>query len=204
MNKQVVILGMPRSGTSMLSHVVRLMGVYMGRFQIDIQQGNPGGNGEDIEASQINAALSRGNHRPNPYAALTPHMGKYITERNRKHPLWGFKCPHTAWVAWTWDKYLSNPHYIFIDREPAAVLQSFMRTWYYHPRYAVEKIEAWMDAHKQFLKGRDYLHLQYEELLENQDVEKIADFIGIEGSIEVARAWINPSLNHYEKDIPTK
>ena len=204
MNKQIVVLGMPRSGTSMVAHILRLLGVFMGDTFPANQQGNLGGTCEDLEVSRINANIAHGRHEALPNVRLTTYghdrMQAFINWRNTQHPTWGFKCVHTSWVAWLWDARLSNPRYILVERNPASVIGSFVHSWNYDPVLAAAQCEQWDKAHREFLSDKDYLHIRYEDLLETKDVRQIAKYVGTQADLRPAIDWIQPELNHYQME----
>ena len=204
MNRQIVVLGMPRSGTSLVAHILRLMGVFMGDTFPATQQGNPGGTCEDLEASRINTHIAHGRHEMLPNVRLTAYghdrIRAFVNSRNAAHAVWGFKCVHTSWVAWLWDTQLSNPRYILVERDPAAVIGSFIHTWNYNPLIAATQCGQWDKAHREFLKDKDYLHIRYEDLLRTKDVARIAKYVGLDVDVQAATDWIQPELNHYQME----
>ena len=78
MNKQIIILGIPRSGTSMVAHICRLLGVFMGSEQPTIDQGNLGGTCEDVGA--IADYIGIDSDLTDAAAWIRPELDHHITE----------------------------------------------------------------------------------------------------------------------------
>src|SRR5688572_21236041 len=70
----VIVVGLPRSGTSMIAAVLRALDVYIGT-EID---------GAVFEDRQFAAALASGHPE---------ELARLIDERNAAHAIWGFKRP---------------------------------------------------------------------------------------------------------------
>ena len=119
----IVVLGMHRTGTSMVSRLLQLMGVYMGSTD---------GHYEDWDFVKLNiaviAAAGGDTFRPGPQEAIDrvvgyeKYMQELVAERNAQHELWGFKDPRTLLVLAHWKKYLHNPVYILTARTQEAIL----------------------------------------------------------------------------------
>lgn len=99
--KTVIVLAPPRSGTSMVAGALYHLGIYMGE---DLSQVY-----EDIEFS--NAVESEN------YGLI----GSMIRERNDKFPVWGWKRPSSIWHIQNIEHMFRNPHYVVIFRDVFAV-----------------------------------------------------------------------------------
>lgn len=138
MSKQVVVLGMHRSGTSLLSNLLINMGVYMGHDFIEPDEYNPRGYFEDTDFVRVNKMILREfnaswNNPPTrkqleSIARMKPHTARIEHVIRHKESLendvWGWKDPRNSLTAFLYHPYLSNPHYIVVKRQPQNVLKS--------------------------------------------------------------------------------
>jgi hypothetical protein len=96
--KTIVVLGAPRGGTSLISGILRLMGVFMGdpRDRLGHQHEDP------------------------KFRADVPLADKILTikDRNKQHPLWGWKFPSTIHFLTDVFTELRNPHIVVVYRNP--------------------------------------------------------------------------------------
>jgi hypothetical protein len=125
--KTVVVLGAFRGGTSMVSQLLRELGVFMGeRFAC------PDGDYDNAEDQEFQDLLYRRDllTKENVSAAdFSAHelsaLRVLIEKRNRQHALWGWKYPGT--IIWCLHaglaRYLRNPHFITVFRDPLAIFQ---------------------------------------------------------------------------------
>ena len=125
--KTVVVLGAFRGGTSMVAQLLRALGVFMGdEFAHPDQEY---GNLEDREFQQLlhrKDLLTREDISSTDFsAAEIGTLKTLVGQRNRQHPLWGWKYPGT--VLWCLHAglscYLRNPHFITVFRDPLAIFQ---------------------------------------------------------------------------------
>lgn len=99
----LIVTGVARSGTSMVSSVLSAAGVYMGEHVYDVV-------GED---AQVLAILQSGHHSM---------LKDLIKVRDAAHPVWGFKIPNLhAYMTPDQFKWFRNPRMIAIFRDPVAV-----------------------------------------------------------------------------------
>lgn len=166
--RTAVVLGVARGGTSMVSGVLRGLGVFMGD--------NLGFNHEDGQIQRIvrQQAFDR--------------FGEIAQNRNRRHPLWGFKFPEASLVMDRFHPELNNPHYLFVVRHPLARGMSVVtRTGGQLSDAVVEALDSYRSIFD-FLASVDApaLLINYEQATaEAADcVAQIADFLGIEPTPE--------------------
>lgn len=101
--RTVIVTGVARSGTSMVSSVLSAAGIYMGEHVYDVV-------GED---AQVLAILQSGHHSM---------LKDLIKVRDAAHPVWGFKIPNLhAYLTPDQFKWFRNPRMIAIFRDPVAV-----------------------------------------------------------------------------------
>ncbi len=100
--KTVVVIGVARSGTSMIANVLDQMGVYLGDQKDKAVF-------EDVEISK---ALEQNN------ISEFKHL---IEKRNSKYKIWGWKRPSSFDSIDTILKHVRNPHFVIVFRDPLAI-----------------------------------------------------------------------------------
>ncbi len=140
----IVVLGMHRSGTSLCSHVLSVLGADM-TDDLDIQLSNPRGHWERLELKafhdQILELLGRGYYSPThdlplPIAwwadprvrAIQQAMTAFLRRRLPEGCLFGFKDPRTARLLPVWhqifDELKLAPRFVLCLRNPTQVARS--------------------------------------------------------------------------------
>lgn len=136
-NKTFVILGMHRSATSLIAKSINTQ-ISMGDNLLPPDKSNPHGHFEDLDFLSINKRILRsagGNWRnPPTHKAILSQSPKFeqeiknlIQSKNKNSKLWGWKDPRTSLTIPLFHNHLSNPHYIYIQRDPNSVAQSLHR-----------------------------------------------------------------------------
>ncbi len=195
----VVILGMHKSGTTLVSRILHESGISMGRFdpKIGYDQGN---HYEREECNDLNRRLlgtPAGRsfevvHRPRPpYPAELEAEAKRLTASlNARHDTWGFKDPRTCLTFDFWKKHLPDARIILVFRDPSEVWQHHL-----HPRllkrllYSAGKgtrvLRAWavynrsaLEAIESFPKERVHV-LEYSRFMTDPGaIDRLARFVG--------------------------
>lgn len=128
----VPILGMHRSGTSCLTHLLRQAGLYLGPdLMTETEGGNLEGHWESREALRINEHVLRlsGGAWDQPPAALQGDeesarwMARFIQDLS-VHPVAGWKDPRTVLTFPLWRPHLAAYHVVACFRHPLNVAQS--------------------------------------------------------------------------------
>ena len=99
--KTIVVLGIARSGTSMVANVLHALGVPMGEKLSVVM--------EDVAISQAVEARDQ--------AALR----ELVALRNARHPVWGWKRPSAFEHGEVWKDCFRNPYVVAIFRDPLAI-----------------------------------------------------------------------------------
>jgi hypothetical protein len=167
--RTAIVLGVARGGTSMASGVLRGLGVFMGD--------NLGFNHEDTRVQRIVASKAYGD-----FADLA-------RERDREHPMWGFKFPEASLVMDKFHPRLRNPHYLFVMRHPMARGMSVVTRTGGTLTAAIDDALQGYRSMLGFLDSVDApaLLINYEQATEDPraSAEQIADFLGIEQAPEL-------------------
>ncbi len=209
--RNVVILGMHRSGTSMVARALAFSGVYAGEDSelLQAQEDNPHGFWEREDLLTLNDAILAENnaswHLPpvGDLVASTAHaaaideiIDSLPTERS-----WLLKDPRQILTWPLWQDQLENPVLLFVYREPLAVAASLKRRngfslaqglllWEHYNRLAVIA-----------LRNRDAVCLSYEAVVANPGssltgmLEELAH-LGVDCKLVGDPQLFDPSLNH--------
>jgi len=210
---QVVVLGMHRSGTSMLAGVLDKLGVYMGGRYVGADHSNPMGHFEDVEFSLINRGILKDAggawDKPPSHDAILSVADKYahvighmVRCRDNDHALWGWKDPRTALTADLWAPHLSDPLYLWILRDTTAVARSLNRRNGIAGDVGIKLANLYTDRIANFVASkRDVLCIEYEAVLAEprKYVVALADKLGIAPNDE-AVAHVRPGMNHEGAD----
>ena len=122
---EYVVVGMHRSGTSMVSSFLQELGVNMGEEQLD--SGKEGGYGEDIEFLELNKEILRaagGDWKEPPTFQRINEVGRQfsgriknlVETRNKKYKKWGWKDPRNCLTAHLYHPFLLDPKYVYVSR----------------------------------------------------------------------------------------
>lgn len=222
--RSVVVLGMHRSGTSVLSRALIALGVDFGSGLMSGKQDNPKGHFEDEEAYSINEAFL-GETGCRWHSLLLPRTypdERLEAYRNRVHQLikdkysglslWGLKEPRITRLLPLWEAAMREqgiaPIYILANRNPLSVAASL------HNRNDMPRAQAlalWalhqMDGLRAVIRHGG-LVVDYDALMSQPrlELERIGRFLGVgllEREAEVA-SFVNDFLeqglrhSHYE------
>ncbi len=189
MKKLVVILGMHRSGTSLLAQLCRCMGAYLGEEEelLGASLGNPDGHFENLEIMQINNNILRFCHKE--WYSLekidpddnSPQIKKE-TERIKdvmyklfaKSNIAVIKEPRMSVLLPLWHKVLDELHieihYIWIFRNPLEVMESLQKRDGYSSKHGMLLWIHYNLSILKFLKEKEYILIHYKDLLEDFQV----------------------------------
>ncbi len=151
MSQLLIITGMHRSGTSLITSILQHSGLPIGEQLLPAAEGNPRGFFEDQAFMLLHQAMlhTRGvthlvdrGFAPMPNDAETAQARALIAERSAQ-PLWGWKDPRTALFLNFWNDLLPDAGYLFIYRNPLDVLLSLMRRNEPYMAGLLEGLEAW-------------------------------------------------------------
>lgn len=136
----VVVLGMHRSGTSLVASMLDAMGVDMGAEQMGASIGQPFGHWEDLDFVRMNDHVIGDNagtwddpqeidfRKAWPEVAMlaTTKAHPELTGSETREPgaWWGWKDPRNCLTVGVYHQYLDNPHYVVVDRSRDAVIAS--------------------------------------------------------------------------------
>jgi hypothetical protein len=193
--KTVVVIGHGRSGTSMVSGILNIVGVKMD-FVHNPNKGNPKGDFESQEVVRINDAILREANGDLDYFLKVPsheevlavgeRYGKDILEYLKdKSGLWGFKDPRTSLTLSLYLPYLENLHVVHVYRNKESVVASQLASS--KDKFTKNDIEKNLAEYEQRisefkeLSSVPWIDVSFEGVLQNPvaEAKRLADFVGI-------------------------
>ena len=228
-NKVIVVIGMHRSGSSVLSKALSCIGVKMGSVFIEADEFNPRGYWEDEEVVRFNNrilsslgcewdSLGLFFHSTELLAACElyrPEAIKLIERKKETNTLWGFKDPRASRLLPFWNDVFRElkitPLYVISSRSPYCVYQSLKK----RNDFSKEKSTLlWLEhmlASIRDTENCNRLIVDNKKLMKSPELElkRLADFIGANDLSEsvlskFANDFLDPSLNHYDEDTVSK
>lgn len=138
MGRVLVVTGMHRSGTSLVANYLERCGLDMGEELLPPDVGNPLGYYEDVhihdlhrellwKAGVADAFTVTDADVPVPVDEVFRERAREIVRRRAEKPQWGWKEPRTALFLELWADVLPDARFLFVFREPLAVLDSLLR-----------------------------------------------------------------------------
>ncbi|MBW2453198.1 MAG: hypothetical protein JRI68_01750 [Deltaproteobacteria bacterium] len=188
--RTVVVLGVPRGGTSVVAGVLRHLGIYMGV-----------GLTEHYEDWAFYVTL-RGGLTPRDLKVnrlLVDHLKDTIFARNQAHTLWGWKRPGTVTYLDRIETQLRNPCYLVPVRGLVDVALSTQRHSGHDPARTLQRgARQYQQIFSVVASGdRSALLFDYDSALEHREqfVARLVDFIGLQPDGEqlaAATAFVKP------------
>lgn len=187
--KAIIILGMHRSGTSMMAQLCQCMGAYLGEENelIAAAADNPDGYFENIEISSIDNKLLQFSNRE--WYSLEPLkldsnslQIKELTERLKvciqnlfeKSDTIAIKDPRISILLPLWEKTLKELgvviDYIWMFRNPLEVAASLRKRNGYTRKHSLLLWVYYNLNIAKFLEGKGYLALNYRDVLETPQI----------------------------------
>ena len=136
MSQILVVTGMHRSGTSLVSNLLQAGGVHVGDNLLPADNSNPRGYFEDIDFYDFHesALTCRGQHylyvdrdfvfEPNQADKL---RADELGQRRSHRAIWGWKDPRTSLFLDFWAQQFPEVRFLFVVRHPLEVLCSLLR-----------------------------------------------------------------------------
>lgn len=169
-NNIVIITGMHRSCTSLVTQWLQHCGLFVGEQLLGADTGNDDGHFEDLDFLQLHEAFlfNRGTHTTglisHSLAPLTTaeleQLQQLVERRNNTHETWGWKEPRTCLFLDAYRTLAAGALYVVIFRDYRAVVASLLNRMHKDKciRYAKRKgIRRFIWDH--FRKGRYLRHV---------------------------------------------
>jgi len=210
----IVVLGMHRSGTSLVAGALHKMGIYMGSRFREPDSTSPYGYWEDLDwrdlnKSIINAAGGTWYEPPDPDSladrvlAHRDEIQSLVAHREAIHNLWGMKDPRTSLLISHLHPLLPSPRYIVVRRNMYDVIDSLSRRAY--RRGYRKSLRHWRGLHDVYISRihgfikqthpdaitvdfRDFVH-PHKSI---QAIQTLAQWAGVdsEHAIDAATAFV--------------
>jgi hypothetical protein len=138
MSRVLVVTGMHRSGTSLVANYLQRCGLDMGDELLPADVGNPLGYYEDVhihdlhrellwKAGVADAFTVTDADVPVPVDDVFRERAREIVRAREGKAQWGWKEPRTALFLDLWRDVLPEARFLFVFRQPLAVLDSLLR-----------------------------------------------------------------------------
>jgi len=197
-HKEVIILGMHRSGTSMVGGVLNQLGVDMGHDSPGKQISNPLGHFEDGDFLTLNSSILElaGGDWNNPPAhqeilsqeiIFQSQILSLIRSRQQQnlHQPWGWKDPRTCLTIELYKSNLHNPFFIWCQRAPEEIAESI---WQRNGIVHADGLKL-IDIYEQRIRG------YFEKY---PDLPKL--IISYQDVVDQPRYWVNALIEFLELD----
>jgi hypothetical protein len=135
-NRTLIIAGMHRSGTSLITHWLKECGLHLGEDFLGAGLGNMDGHYEDIEFLRLHEEILTANNLPstgfiedsdiNISDYHKEKLKSIIKVKNKRHDQWGWKDPRTCLFLDTYKELLPDARYLIIVRDYKEVVSSLM------------------------------------------------------------------------------
>ena len=221
MKSCIVVLGMHRSGTSVIAKALELFGVELGQDLIPVADDNLKGFWEDKSIMELNdrilglAGMTWFSVFDYPFALLDSEQGKgledeavnILTSRFANRTLWGFKDPRCAKLLPFWQRvFLRLNHvvvrYIFVLRNPLDIAASLQRRNDFNLAMSQHLWLTHNFPNLALLEDQEACFVSFDHFLMNphNDLERIANHFGLpldaEKTTEFISEFISPALRH--------
>ena len=161
-----VVLGMHKSGTTLISQILHKSGIVMGVFDeaVDYDSGN---QYERKEALEINMEMLKKNYKDFSLDVTDPiekadyivkeKIIKLIKHFDKRHKKWGFKDPRTCLTYDVWKQSLPEHKLIIVYRSPVEIWFHYTQNihrWRFVKllRQGVKALRAWYVYNSQIIK----------------------------------------------------
>lgn len=145
----LIILGMHRSGTSLLASWLRCCGLFIGQQLMPAGVGNKKGHFEDEQFVKLHRLLLRENTYPWQRWSRLPEFKQATTVLlstvlTRHQQPWGWKDPRTCLFIDKWHQVFPDARAVVIFRKPEDVVDSLIRREFAAQQRRRNRLAAWL------------------------------------------------------------
>jgi hypothetical protein len=136
-NRTLIIAGMHRSGTSLITNWLNKCGLQLGENMLGANIGNLEGHFEDIEFLKLHEEILTDNNLPSSGLTEEHHIGVSLYHReklksiikikNKLYKQWGWKDPRTCLFLDVYKELLPDARYLIIVRDYRSVVSSLLQ-----------------------------------------------------------------------------
>lgn len=209
-SKVFAVLGMHRSGTSMITGSLEQAGVFMGQVN-QFSENNKKGSKESSFLMQLHEEVLTDNNSSwysPPYKTYwSPYRMKilqYYIQSFDQHPIWGFKDPRTLLHLKTWNKMIPNLIKVGIFRNPNDVALSLKR----RNKFPLQQgLDLWVRYNRELLKEYNRAPFPIIEFKSNKmemlnNIRRL--FLKLNLASDVNKTFYENNLITSESNIPIK
>jgi hypothetical protein len=198
--KVIVVVGMHRSGTSVVASILSKLGVHLGNNLLGASFANPKGHYEDQDFLQLNKKIlwnAKGEwDSPPDNRQLLNSWSRYkdeassIIEKKCANEIWGWKEPRTSLMLHLYSEILKTFTVMYCRRDADDVASSLRKRNHFKMSYSKalkreydQRIENFLAKNPSF----PVMRIDYSELLldPNSVARNIADFCGFQIDEEI-------------------
>jgi len=208
------MLGMHRSGTSLLANIVGVLGVYLGE---DNELMPPSGNNvfgyyeldalkvlNDRILNSFNGSWKRPVkvHPDKVAEEFTNNAKNILKSLKKKSSVIGFKDPRLAMTIDFWSQLSQGNEYIYIFRHPISTAKSIAKAENINIGTAFKLWREYNEAILRFLEGKNFLLIRYEDILSQPETEvaRIIEYLSLnpkESEVQLALNSVVPAVDHF-------
>jgi hypothetical protein len=219
----MIVLGVPRSGTSLVAGLLHQMGVFMGQKLMAPMEGvNPLGFFEDEEFLERHIWMLRSEDEPSlafndtlkPDQRMQNEYRQLVRRREEEHEIWGIKDPRMCFTLPYFLDCLQNDFRLITTHRAFHVSANSLAKLPGYQGMPLDRVVGVMGRyHYMFEKScllakskldspMHHLHIRYDFLVSDPDlyVNQIAELTGLsvpeEERKRLAREFVDPKLNH--------
>ena len=182
-----MVLGVPRSGTSLVARILHVLGVNMGKEFVSLPPGwqpDPGHAWSDAEMREVHDVLIGANPFRRGMKVEEQHLERYRQVVGSRSGMWGVKCDLLPFV---WDHFAAavegEVRMIRTTRCPDASIKSYAARMGWDYSQARNNLEPWFDAVSEvFGEFQGPKHeVAFSRLVDDpeQEVGRLAEFAGV-------------------------
>ncbi len=222
-NGVICIIGMHRSGTSMVAHLLRSAGLELGpseNIYLDSVEDNPEGHFEHKAFHKINETLLAhfGGSWDNPpqlkpdweydptLSEISRNAKKLLQEFN-EYPHWGWKDPRTTILLPFWTSLIANLHFVICVRNPLEVAQSLARRDRIPIQTGGYLWQQYMQAALRDTAGFPRIITFYEDFFKDpaKEAKRLIKFCGLPmpSDLSTISQVVSPGLKHHTAQLNT-
>ncbi|MGH1541892.1 MAG: glycoside hydrolase family 99-like domain-containing protein [Arenicella sp.] len=160
-SQTVIISGMHRSGTSLVTSILQSCGIHIGDRLLGGNQSNPFGHYEDMDFLEFHQSALGESNKEGYAVGVVPEidqahqqLAKQIIASKKEHDLWGWKDPRTILFLEFWRSQLTSSKTMLVYRHPMEVMISLIKrgTDWEIINNPSKAIELWSFYNKQVLE----------------------------------------------------
>lgn len=209
MKKLIVILGMHKSGTSLMTQMIQETGAYLGKEDnlLEKDSSNPDGHFENLDILYANNDILHScdrewynlevlnfDYSDRQTVKGMEKLKRIIQELFQKSNVVAIKDPRISVLLPVWERILTEleveVHYVWMFRNPLEVMESLRKRNGYCSRHVLLMWIHYNLSILKFLKGKKYLLMHYKDILSNASaLERLREIFDSELNEDLGQKW---------------